>query len=183
MPSAEETHAKALLESAHAYAKRAGEVLFSDARLKGKVPPPFHSSIMIEIGRFHLFLIFSSLRDKEHRDNAFFERVSNILREQFLKLEARRLIQLCEEFSGMPEGQRLWRELEPEKDPLEPYYGSFDGGCKTLEDSPFGVVARRISSRFFPEELAATAYDAVLSITLDTADRVTKEIDEIRNAA
>ncbi|PCI40130.1 MAG: hypothetical protein COB53_02010 [Elusimicrobia bacterium] len=182
MPSSEETHAQELLGSSQVYAKRAVEILLGDERLKDCVPAPLRPAMMAEFDRFHLFLIFSSLEDKSHREKTFFQRVHKSLREQFLALEARRLIRFRDEISQMAEGPALWKELKPENDPLQPYYGSFDGGCRTLDDSPFGVVARRVSSRFFSEETAGVAYETVLSITLDTGDRVTKVVDEIRDA-
>jgi len=182
MATEEESHARELLGRSSAYAKRAVELLLADERLKGRVAPTLKSAIEVEIGRFHLFLIFSALQDKDHQAKTFFQRVHDSLREQFLALEARRLKGLRDELTGVENGDQIWKGLEAEKDPLEPYYGSFDGGCKTIEDSPFGVVARLVSSRFFPEESVSVAYETVLSITLDSGDRVTREIDEIRNA-
>ena len=183
MASTEETHAQALLVSSQAYAERAGMILFEDSRLKNHVPPVLRSAVMAEINRFHLFLIFSSLQDKDHREKTFFGRVHECLREKYLAAEAKRLSALQEEISQMEEGALMWKELEPGKDPLQPYYGSFDSGCKTLADSPFGVVARRVSSRFFSDEIVPVAYDAVLAITLETGDHVTKVVDQIRSDA
>ncbi|PIP83687.1 MAG: hypothetical protein CO113_03155 [Elusimicrobia bacterium CG_4_9_14_3_um_filter_62_55] len=178
MLSPEENHARALLGASRAYAQRAVELLCKDARLRDRVPLPLRPAIAAEIDRFHLFLIFSSLRDKEHRDRSFFERVHDSLRALFVETETRRLLSLREELAGVPEGRRIWEDLRPERDPLEPYYGSFDDGGKTLESSPFAIVARRVSDRFFRED-APVAYDLVLSIALDTADRLTQEVDNV----
>jgi hypothetical protein len=175
----EESHARGLLSSSRAHAERAVELLCADARLRDSVPPPLRPAIAAEIDRFHLFLVFSSLKDKAHRDKSFFERVYEALRTMFLESEARRLVRLKDELAGVPEGKRIWEDLGAERDPLEAYYGSFDNGCETLDDSPFGVVARRVSDRFFREDAARVAYDLVLSIALDTGDRLTREVDRI----
>lgn len=183
MPTAEENHARGLLGSSRAYAQKAVDLLCEDARLRDVISEPLRPAIVAEIDRFHLFLIFSSLRDKAHREREFFNRVHEALRALFIETETRRLRRLREELAGVPEGTRIWEDLRPERDPLEPYYGSFDQGCRTLEDSPFGILARRVSDRFFRDDAAAVAYDRVVAIALDTADRITREVDAVDHDA
>jgi ribosomal protein L25 (general stress protein Ctc) len=134
-------------------------------------------AMVIEVYKLNMFLVFGVLQDTKHRDNPQLQNVTDKLEKLYTTQQEEGLRQAMEELNQMPEAAKALEEAGLFDNPFEVYLKAINKGSKEFTDSPFGILADKISVKFFPEDLKGDAYGAFAYLLPQAAVEVIGYID------
>jgi hypothetical protein len=179
--------AQELLELSEASAKQLVEGLASFGLLAGEDAEPARLVAREQARHLFLFVILSVLLENRPAQDPSDRLTAESLKEAFLlqAVKARKAVKAASEKSlPRPEAQKLAQNLDAaaRRDPLAPYYGSFEKMRRDPDQGPFGLLAGELSRAHFEGPRREDAYNRVFTLAAALADGLISRLDsEPRN--
>lgn len=134
-------------------------------------------AMVIEVYKLNMFLVFAVLQDSKHKVNPKLQKITEKLEVLYRTQQEEGLKQAMEELGQMPEAAQALQDAGLFDDPFKTYLDAINKGSKEFSDSPFGILAEKLSIKFFTDGLKDDAYGAFAYLLPQAAVEVIGCID------
>lgn len=172
-------HEQLLQHAAFGAAEKVVEVALSKKPLIDTQTDETKSAMAIEVYKLNMFLVFGALQDKNHREDPRFQQLTDRLKDLYESEREEGLKKALAEVQNNPEVAKLFKDAGVLDDPFDAYLDSIKAGSKDFNKTPFGILARKLATSFFPEDLQRAAYDIIIQLLPQAAIEVINHIDKI----